>query len=43
VGAAHRAELVLKSRWVAPETLTRAGFTFAYDDLERAVRDVVRR
>jgi NAD dependent epimerase/dehydratase family enzyme len=27
-------ELVLKSRWVAPERLTAAGFTFAHTDLE---------
>lgn len=33
-------ELVLKSRWVLPGTLTDAGFTFAYPHLEPALRDV---
>lgn len=33
-------ELILKSRWVVPQTLTDAGFTFAYPDLERALRAV---
>ena len=39
-------ELILKSRWVWPETLTNAGFTFAHTDLEAAltqVRDDARR
>lgn len=31
-------ELVLKSRWVAPERLTAAGFRFAHTDLEEALR-----
>jgi NAD dependent epimerase/dehydratase family enzyme len=30
-------ELVLKSRWVIPERLTEAGFTFSYPELEPAV------
>ncbi|WP_167050906.1 DUF1731 domain-containing protein [Salinibacterium sp. ZJ77] len=34
-------ELLLKSRWVLPERLTRAGFEFAVPDLEDAVRRVV--
>ncbi|MBN9192002.1 epimerase [Microbacterium sp.] len=34
------AELVLKSRWVLPEALTGAGFTFAHPDLEGALADV---
>jgi NAD dependent epimerase/dehydratase family enzyme len=34
-------ELVLKSRWATPETLTAAGYEFAYPDLEPALRDVV--
>ncbi|MBN9174072.1 MAG: DUF1731 domain-containing protein [Microbacterium sp.] len=34
------AELVLKSRWVLPEALTGAGFTFAQPDLEGALADV---
>jgi len=33
-------ELVLKSRWVAPERLTGAGFAFAHTDLEEALRTV---
>ncbi|ANJ28219.1 epimerase [Agromyces aureus] len=35
-------ELVLKSRWVLPETLTAAGFTFAHPDLHDAIEDVAR-
>lgn len=31
-------ELVLKSRWVLPERLVDAGYTFAYPDLEPALR-----
>lgn len=31
-------ELVLKSRWVLPERLTAAGFTFRHPDLEEALR-----
>ncbi|KQO99868.1 epimerase [Leifsonia sp. Leaf264] len=34
-------ELVLKSRWVVPERLTRAGYTFAYPELEPALRDIL--
>jgi NAD dependent epimerase/dehydratase family enzyme len=34
-------ELVLKSRWVLPETLMRAGYEFEYDELEPAVRAIV--
>jgi NAD dependent epimerase/dehydratase family enzyme len=33
-------ELILKSRWVLPGTLTAHGFTFAHPDLEEALRDV---
>jgi NAD dependent epimerase/dehydratase family enzyme len=29
-------ELILKSRWVVPESLTNAGFVFAHTDLEAA-------
>jgi NAD dependent epimerase/dehydratase family enzyme len=36
-------ELVLKSRWAAPGVLTAAGYTFAFPELEGAVRDVVAR
>jgi uncharacterized protein len=36
-------ELVLKSRWVAPETLQRAGFRFRHPDLHGAVAAVVDR
>ncbi|MEV7691846.1 DUF1731 domain-containing protein [Microbacterium sp. NPDC089189] len=35
-------ELVLKSRWVVPETLTAAGFTFRHPLLRGAVADIVR-
>ncbi len=33
-------ELILKSRWVLPGTLTARGFAFAHTDLEEALRDV---
>ena len=33
-------ELVLKSRWVLPETLLRAGYTFEFTELEPAVRAI---
>lgn len=33
-------ELILKSRWVLPDRLTQAGFTFRHPDLEEALRDV---
>ena len=33
-------ELILKSRWVLPQTLTDAGFTFSYTDLEAALTEV---
>lgn len=32
-------ELILKSRWVSHETLTRAGFTFAHTDLEASLSE----
>ena len=34
-------ELVLKSRWVVPETLELAGYEFTYPDLEPALRNIV--
>jgi uncharacterized protein len=34
-------ELVLKSRWVIPERLERAGFVFQYDTLEKAFGQVL--
>lgn len=34
-------ELVLKSRWAAPEALTAAGYDFVHPVLEPALRDVV--
>ncbi len=34
-------ELVLKSRWVVPETLEAAGYEFAFPSLEPALRDVI--
>lgn len=33
-------ELVLKSRWVLPETLLRTGYEFEYGELEPAVRSI---
>ena len=36
-------ELLLKSRWVAPERLLSAGFEFAHPELEGAVRDITGR
>jgi NAD dependent epimerase/dehydratase family enzyme len=36
-------ELVLKSRWVVPETLERAGYRFRWPRLEEAVADIVGR
>jgi NAD dependent epimerase/dehydratase family enzyme len=34
-------ELILKSRWVVPERLSAAGFTFEYPELEPALRSIV--
>lgn len=34
-------ELILKSRWVIPEKLLRAGFVFAYPSLDGAIRQIV--
>jgi NAD dependent epimerase/dehydratase family enzyme len=34
-------ELILKSRWVVPERLSAAGFTFEYPELEPALRNIV--
>ena len=34
-------ELVLKSRWVLPERLLSAGYTFRFPDLEGALRDIL--
>jgi NAD dependent epimerase/dehydratase family enzyme len=36
-------ELVLKSRWVAPQVLLDAGYRFHYSELEPALRDLHRR
>ena len=33
-------ELILKSRWVVPSTLTEAGFTFEHPDLADAIEDI---
>lgn len=35
-------ELVLKSRWVAPERLLAAGFTFRWNELAPAIKDVAK-
>lgn len=34
-------ELVLKSRWVIPERLEKAGFTFKYDTLDKALEQIM--
>lgn len=39
IGIRTETELILKSRWVLPEKLTDAGFSFAYPHLEDAVRE----
>jgi len=36
-------ELLLKSRWVVPDGLLEAGYSFRYPELEPALRDVARR
>jgi NAD dependent epimerase/dehydratase family enzyme len=36
-------ELLLKSRWVVPDRLLEAGYSFRYPELEPALRDVARR
>jgi uncharacterized protein len=36
-------ELVLKSRWVLPERLQRAGFHFHYDTLDKALHEIIAR
>ncbi|WP_091226047.1 epimerase [Microbacterium sp. 3J1] len=39
IGIRTETELILKSRWVLPETLTAAGFEFTHPELEGAVRE----
>ncbi|MFS3128976.1 epimerase [Nocardioides sp. Bht2] len=39
----NETELILKSRWVHPEKLTEAGFTFAWPELGPALDDALRR
>lgn len=34
-------ELILKSRWVIPERLTKAGYSFRYDTLEKALSQIL--
>lgn len=34
-------ELIVKSRWVIPERLEREGYTFKYDTLEKALKQMV--
>jgi NAD dependent epimerase/dehydratase family enzyme len=38
IGIRTETELVLKSRWVLPEKLLTAGFTFRHPDLDDAIR-----
>lgn len=35
-------ELILKSRWVAPERLLQAGFTFRYPTLREAMAEIAK-
>lgn len=41
IGIRTETELILKSRWVVPERLSAAGFTFEYPELEQALRQIV--
>lgn len=34
-------ELILKSRWVIPETLLKAGYVFKYPTLNEALKDIL--
>lgn len=43
IGIRTETELVLKSRWVLPERLRRAGFDFAYPEIEPALREAFSR
>lgn len=43
IGIRTETELILKSRWVLPETLLSAGFSFRYPELEPALRDAFAR
>ncbi|MGO4789602.1 TIGR01777 family oxidoreductase [Paenibacillus sp. 2KB_20] len=36
-------ELVMKSRWVIPDRLCKAGFHFTYDTLNKALADILKR
>lgn len=35
-------ELILKSRWVIPERLLKAGYSFKYDTLDKALRQILK-
>jgi NAD dependent epimerase/dehydratase family enzyme len=35
-------ELILKSRWVIPERLRKAGYSFKYDTLDKALRQILK-
>lgn len=35
-------ELILKSRWVIPERLERAGFQFKFEWIDRALQQIIR-
>ncbi len=39
----QESELLLKSRWVAPQKLLDAGFTFAWPELGPAITDLTSR
>ena len=34
-------ELILKSRWVIPETLLKAGYVFKYPTLNETLKDIL--
>jgi len=37
----QESELILKSRWVAPELLVDAGFKFQWTDLDKTLADLI--
>lgn len=39
----QESELLLKSRWAEPAVLVGSGFTFAWPELEPAIKGLVRR
>jgi uncharacterized protein len=35
-------ELILKSRWVIPDRLQKAGYQFKYPDIDSALKDILK-